>query len=271
MGGHPRRRPITRRHQGRQCARRDQRCRSRGGIVVLAGQSRFESPRKLVGYLGLDPRVCQSGSSPATHGRISKQGSVSARHALVEASWSTVRQPGPLHAFYQRIRARRGHSVAIVACARKLACLFWCLLSREEDYAYQAALADRQEAAAARGTRRLAVAQGRPHGDVRDPRADAGGRARARGAGRVRLRADGRRVAADAREEEGGRRRDTGARIFWPVKRASSAAGRSPKSCALARRRRHPPASLTPTEPILRPPTMVGGGSAWPKPAPAHR
>src|SRR5919201_6629932 len=97
---------------------------------------RFASPRKLVGYLGLDPRVAQSGSAPATHGRISKQGSVSARHALVEASWSTVRQPGPLHAFYQRIRARRGHSVAIVACARKLACLFWCLLTREEDYAF---------------------------------------------------------------------------------------------------------------------------------------
>ncbi len=47
-----------------------------------------------------------------------------------------MRQPGPLHAFYERIRARRGHSVAIVAAARKLACLFWALLTREEDYAY---------------------------------------------------------------------------------------------------------------------------------------
>jgi NHL repeat len=53
------------------------------------------------------------------------------------ACWTTVRQPGPLHSFYQRIRARRGHSVAIVAAARKLASLFWCLLTREEDYAYQ--------------------------------------------------------------------------------------------------------------------------------------
>jgi len=41
-----------------------------------------------------------------------------------------------LHAFYYRVRARRGHSVAIVAAARKLACLFWCLLTREEDYAF---------------------------------------------------------------------------------------------------------------------------------------
>jgi transposase len=106
-------------------------------LAAVGEIERFKNPRKLVGYLGLDPRVRQSGPGPATHGHISKQGSTRARHALVEACWTTVRQPGPLHAFYQRIRGRRGHSVAIVAAARKLACLFWCLLTREEDYAYQ--------------------------------------------------------------------------------------------------------------------------------------
>jgi transposase len=105
-------------------------------LAAIGDIGRFQSSRKLVGYLGLDPRVRQSGVGPATHGHISKQGSVRARHALVEACWTAVRQPGPLHAFYQRVRARRGHSVAIVAAARKLACLFWCLLTREEDYAY---------------------------------------------------------------------------------------------------------------------------------------
>jgi transposase len=105
-------------------------------LAALGDVGRFPGQRQLVGYLGLDPRVRQSGSTPATHGRISKQGSASARHALVEASWSVVRQPGPLRAFYQRIRARRGHQVAVVAAARKLACLFWCMLARGEDYAY---------------------------------------------------------------------------------------------------------------------------------------
>jgi transposase len=106
-------------------------------LAAIGDIHRFQNPRKLVGYLGLDPRVRQPGPGPATHGHISKQGSVRARHALVEACWSAVRQPGPLHAFYERIRARRGHSVAIVAAARKLACLFWCLLTRGEDYAHQ--------------------------------------------------------------------------------------------------------------------------------------
>ena len=36
----------------------------------------------------------------------------------------------------QRVKTRRGHSIAIVASARKLACLFWCLLTRGEDYAF---------------------------------------------------------------------------------------------------------------------------------------
>ena len=97
---------------------------------------RFRGARQLTAYLGLDPRVRQSGSGPTRHGKISKQGSAPVRKALVEAAWSTVNSPGPMRAFYQRVRARRGHQIAIVATARKLADLFWCLLTREQDYAY---------------------------------------------------------------------------------------------------------------------------------------
>ena len=106
-------------------------------LAAVGDIRRFRTARGLVGYLGLDPRVRQSGSEPARGGRISKRGSASVRWALVEAAWSVVHQPGPLHAFYQRIRARRGHGIAVVAVARKLAVLFWCLLSRSEDYAHQ--------------------------------------------------------------------------------------------------------------------------------------
>jgi hypothetical protein len=41
-----------------------------------------------------------------------------------------------MHAFFERLRARRGSQIAAVATARKLACLFWCLLTRGEDYAH---------------------------------------------------------------------------------------------------------------------------------------
>ncbi len=98
---------------------------------------RFPSARHLVGYLGLDPRIRQSGATPARYGHISKQGASEVRHVLGEAVWSVVATPGPLRAFYQRIRARRGPQIAATATARKLAALFWHLLIRGEDYAFQ--------------------------------------------------------------------------------------------------------------------------------------
>ena len=122
-------------------------------LAAIGEICRFESPRKLVGYLGLVLWASQSGSAPATHGRISKQGSTRARHALVEASWLTVRQPGPVRAFYERIRARRGHQVAIVACARSS----WSFLVPAQPLAglrLRAAVVDAEEAPPARACRR---------------------------------------------------------------------------------------------------------------------
>ena len=53
---------------------------------------------------------------------------------LVEAAWAAAKAPGPLHAFFVRIRAKRGHQIAAVAVARKLTVLCWHLLTRGEDY-----------------------------------------------------------------------------------------------------------------------------------------
>ncbi|HKV97634.1 MAG TPA: IS110 family transposase [Gammaproteobacteria bacterium] len=102
--------------------------------AVIGDITRFPRPTHLVGYLGLDPRVRQSGSRPAHTGHISRQGQAHARGLLVEAAHSTIRVPGPLHAFYQRLRARRGPQIAIVAVARKLAVLAWHLLTHHTDY-----------------------------------------------------------------------------------------------------------------------------------------
>jgi transposase len=105
-------------------------------VAAIGDVHRFASPAKLVGYLGLDPRVRQSGARPASYGPITKQGRAHARGALVEAAWAAVKTPGPLRACYHRIRARRGPQIAVVAVARKLAVLTWHLLTRGEDYAF---------------------------------------------------------------------------------------------------------------------------------------
>src|SRR5438876_2650186 len=105
-------------------------------LASIGDVRRFPTARHLVSYLGLDPRVRQSGSEPARHGRISKQGPGETRHVLVEAAWHATRTAGPLRAFHERIAARRGSNVATVAVARKLAVIAWHMLSRGEDYAF---------------------------------------------------------------------------------------------------------------------------------------
>ncbi len=105
-------------------------------LAAIGEIGRFPTARQLVSYLGLDPRVRQSGSEPARNGRISKQGPGETRHVLVEAAWHAARAPGPLRAFHQRIDSRRGGNIATVAVARKLAVIAWHMLSRGEDYAF---------------------------------------------------------------------------------------------------------------------------------------
>jgi len=125
-------------------------------LAVIGDVRRFPSARHLVGYLGLHPRVRQSGNGPARHGRLSKEGSAAARHVLVEAAWMAAAAPGPLHAFAARVAARRGRQVAAVAVARKLCVLSWCLLTRGEDYAFA------RPSMVRRKLRRLELAAGAP-------------------------------------------------------------------------------------------------------------
>lgn len=105
-------------------------------LAAIGDVGRFSSPGKLVSYFGLNPSVRQSGDRPARHGRITKQGRAHARAMLVEAAWSAATGPGPLRAFFIRIKDRRGCQVAAVATARKLAVLVWHVLSKEQDYAW---------------------------------------------------------------------------------------------------------------------------------------
>jgi transposase len=105
-------------------------------MAAIGDVGRFPTARHLVAYLGLNPRVRQSGSERARHGRISKQGPGEARHLLVEAAWHAARTTGPLRAFADRIKAKRGANVATVAVARKLVVIAWHMLSRGEDYAF---------------------------------------------------------------------------------------------------------------------------------------
>jgi transposase len=106
------------------------------GLIAAVGDiARFPSSRKLVSYFGLNPTVHQSAERCYT-GRISKRGRTHARWLLVEAAHAAVRSPGPLRAFFLRLKRRRGTNVAAVAAARKLTVILWHILTEGEPYRY---------------------------------------------------------------------------------------------------------------------------------------
>ena len=103
-------------------------------VLTIGPVARFERSRKLVSYLGLNPSEESSGGRRRL-GAISKQGNTMVRWLLVEAVHHAVRQDLSLRQDYQRLKFRRGHAVAKVAIARKLAVRMYWMLRSGADYA----------------------------------------------------------------------------------------------------------------------------------------
>jgi len=108
-----------------------------GLLAAIGDITRFASAKRLASYFGLVPSTYQSGDTRARHGRITKKGRSEARWLAVEAAEHLRKAPGPLRALFTRVSKKRGHNVAVVAVARKLAELVWHLLTKQQDYLYE--------------------------------------------------------------------------------------------------------------------------------------
>ena len=96
--------------------------------------SRFPSARRLVGYLGLAPRIKQSGQSSRT-GRLSKAGSRTLRWAAVEAAQQAWRPTNPWLQLYIDLKRRGAESnAAKAAVARKVLIAAWRVLARQQPF-----------------------------------------------------------------------------------------------------------------------------------------
>lgn len=104
-------------------------------LAAIGDVSRFANGKKLAAYLGLNPSTRQSGAH-CYHGPITKQGNAHARWLLVQAAQHLGQYRGPLGQTMRRIIQRKNRSVAVVACARKLAVLLWHVLTTGEPFRY---------------------------------------------------------------------------------------------------------------------------------------
>jgi transposase len=98
-------------------------------VLAIGPVTRFPRSKKIASYLGLNPSEESSGGRRRL-GAISKQGNTMVRWLLIEAVHPAVRKDPELRQDYQRLKFRRGHAVAKVAIARKLAVrMYWMLRS----------------------------------------------------------------------------------------------------------------------------------------------
>jgi transposase len=103
--------------------------------------ARFKKAVNVGSYLGLTPRLHQSGLSRKT-GRISRMGNREARHLLVQAGIHFMRSTDAddvLHSWTQAIELRRGKGKSRVALARKLATIMIAIWKTGDHYRPQPA------------------------------------------------------------------------------------------------------------------------------------
>ena len=97
--------------------------------------SKFDSPKKLVAFAGIDPSANQSGNSLSSDEKTSKRGSPYLRHALFTAAFVAMNNDSHLRDFYDRKKAQgKHHYVAMAGVQRKLINIIWSVLSEARPY-----------------------------------------------------------------------------------------------------------------------------------------
>ena len=104
-------------------------------LAALGDIHRFKDGDHAASYLGLTPSLRQS-AAKRYHGHITKSGCPQTRAMLVQAVQAASDHPGPLGAFFRRLRKRKKYNVAVIATARKLVTIAYLMLKNNEPYRY---------------------------------------------------------------------------------------------------------------------------------------
>jgi transposase len=106
-------------------------------LVVITGDfTKFENHKQLIAYVGLSPRIYQSGSSINGKGHICKMGCAQARKALYMCTWSAKKWNHACIAMYERLAAKgKPERVIKVALINKL--LKQCFAIAKGELLYQ--------------------------------------------------------------------------------------------------------------------------------------
>ncbi len=104
-------------------------------VACIDDVTRFASGHAVASYLGLVPGE-HSSSDTKRRLSITKAGATKVRWALVQAAWCAwrTRTPDPMVKWAHKVAERRGRKVAIVALARKMACVLFAMWRNGQTY-----------------------------------------------------------------------------------------------------------------------------------------
>lgn len=95
--------------------------------------NRFSDPYQLVSWVGMCPRVYQSGDTKH-YGRMKKDSNRRTNWMLIQAAHSATRHDPKLAVLYERARRNHPHAVAVTHVARRIIIVAWCMMTRREKY-----------------------------------------------------------------------------------------------------------------------------------------
>jgi transposase len=104
-------------------------------IVLSGGFDKFDDYRKLSSYIGLCPRIFESGTSVKGKARICKMGMSRIRAMLYICSWSAKRYNKACKELYERLVAKgKAKKLALIAVANKLLKQAFAIATKQSKY-----------------------------------------------------------------------------------------------------------------------------------------
>lgn len=105
-------------------------------LAEVGDINRFSNHHKFARYIGIVPSLHQSGQI-LHQGHITKQGNKYLRTAFVESAQTAIRRDPYLAVKFNKIKAKKGYGVAIVAIGHKLAKSAFVVLKKQCEYQYR--------------------------------------------------------------------------------------------------------------------------------------
>lgn len=104
-------------------------------LAEVGDIQRFSSAKQFIGFVGLYPKIEESGNSSNPHPHLAKRESPLLRHALyMSATASLIHNPYMKHIYEKKVSQGKSPKQALIVVARKIACTMYSMLKHETSY-----------------------------------------------------------------------------------------------------------------------------------------